>query len=87
MLGLYSYGDYSNKICRLEGPDETHFFNVSEDSKIESVAELDENSITFVKENLSRALGEIEEVQIIVVSGLNIGDDVPNWNEYTEIQI
>lgn len=42
-------------------------------------------SIQQLKDMLSPYFEEISTVQILVVTGLAIGDDIPNWEDYEQL--
>ena len=86
VLGSFNFGDYSNEIARIEGPDETHFFNADAEGKILNIGELNENAKEYAKYILTKYLGDIQDVGILIVKGLNIGDDVPNWEDYQTLE-
>lgn len=81
-FGSYNFGDYINKKVRIGGPDETHFFNTTSEGEIESIGEFDENAKYNAKEFLVQYLGEIQNIEIKILTGLNVGDDIPNWEDY-----
>lgn len=87
ILNNYSFGDYSNKILRLEGPDKNHYFEANQQGTIQNIEEVTEEGIAAATKMLEQHLGEVESCKILIVKGLDIGDDVPNWDSYTEIKI
>lgn len=82
----YSFGEFRNKNVYLEGPDEENVFVADADGKILKTQYLYPAAIEQLKEAFSVFFGEIETVQILVVTGLAIGDDVPNWENYETLQ-
>lgn len=87
ILNHYSFGEYSNKILRIEGPDKDHYYEANKEGVIQNIEEVTEEGIAAAKKILEQHLGEIESCKILIVTGLDIGDDVPNWDSYTEITI
>lgn len=85
--GPYMFGEFQNGVLSVKGPDEDHSFIASPDGQIVQFSPINQQALQSLKEVLARYFGEIETVQILVVTGLAIGDDVPNWEDYEQIPI
>lgn len=49
---------------------------------ITAINELNETTIEYSKEEFSIFFGEIQTVSVVVETGLNIGDQIPDWEDY-----
>lgn len=85
----YLIGEFQNGKLLIEGPDESHIFVTDADGKITqfSYSPSSDEFIDGLKQIFSQYFGEIETVQILIVSGLAIGDDVPNWDSYELLEL
>lgn len=82
----YSFGEFQNKKLYIEGPNEENAFVADADGKILKTQYMEPSAIQQLKKAFSVFFGEIETIQITVVTGLAIGDDVPNWENYETLQ-
>lgn len=77
--GENMFGEYQDGNLSCEGPDEEGIFIADNEGKITSLQNFFPDQL---KEIFEPYFGEIKNVQILVVTGLAIGDDVPNWDSY-----
>lgn len=81
----YICGKYENGKIFIEGPEETLFFGIDESGEIIATLSTATLSLQQLKDMLSPYFEEISTVQILIVTGLAIGDDVPNWEDYKHL--
>lgn len=81
----WTFGEYQNKQLAIAGTNESKYYVTDEDGKILSLKETNEQDIEYLKHNLEDYLGEIKSVRILIISGLTVGDDVPNWEDYINV--
>lgn len=80
--GLYTIGEFQDGTLFVEGPDENQAFVIDETGRIEEYTRLSETYISLLKRQFAQYFGEIEDVKILIATGLSVGDDIPNWEDY-----
>lgn len=80
--GLYTIGEFQDGTLFVEGPDENQAFVIDETGKIEEYSRLSETYISLLKNQFAKYFGEIRDVKILIATGLSVGDDIPNWEDY-----
>lgn len=83
----YSFGVFQNKNLYIEGPSGNELFLANADGRILNTQYLEPSAIPQLKEALSAYFGEIKTLQVSIVTGLAIGDDVPNWEDYQVLNL
>lgn len=69
----------------MEGPSENQIFVADTEGKITELQDFVPALIPQLKEIFAQYFGFIEDVRVTPVSGLAIGDDVPNWEDYKQL--
>lgn len=78
----YSFGEFQNGEIYIEGPNEQQVFTTNEEGQILYLVQFDQSRIPQLKAFFAKFFGEIQTISIVVKQGLNVGDNVPNWDSY-----
>ena len=79
-------GEHENNTLKIAGPNENKIFNTDENGKITAINELNQTTIDYTKELFEQYFGVIQTVQSLVYTNLNIGDDIPDWENYENLE-
>lgn len=78
----FIFGQFQYGRVFIEGPSEDKAYITDSHGKILAFVDYKPGDDPLLEKMFAQYFGEIESVQILVVTGLAIGDDVPNWDTY-----
>lgn len=78
-------GKYHDKTLEIEGPSNSEVFMTTNEGVITTFLEIETEGFEYLKNLISPILGEVNEIKILIVTGLAVGDDIPQWENYEDI--
>lgn len=81
----YVFGTYDDTVVKIEGPTTSSVYMANNEGVIVLLLDMEEEGFEYLKNGLTPLLGEISEIKAVVTTGLAVGDDVPNWESYEQL--
>ena len=78
----FIFGQFQDGKLFVEGPSEDKMCIAGPPGKILGFESFYPELEPLFMDEFEQYFGEIESVKILIVEGLSVGDDIPNWEDY-----